>query len=338
MTGAHHDNPSRSDLWRAAVKVPMYTVALTPIIVGSASAYADSGQLSVPTLIAFLVAAVCIIAWLNLTNDVFDFDTGIDRNKAESVVNLCGGDKRARAKTFVIANVFLALAFAALAALSFLPTFDPVVLIIMAFDVFGGYSYQGPPFRLGYLGLGEPICFTTWFLGVVAAYYSQFRLDPESIARMASYHSENGQVMSSFIALQQNLTRPRESTILIAALLVALPTTLILLCSHFHQLEDDKAAGKRSPIVRLGTDRASIVVCCSLVGMYVLQLYAWYAGMLPRLPAILTLLTIPKAFELGKFVRCNHDKPDRVRIAKYFAVRLHFLHGVALAIGFCLSE
>ena len=40
-----------------------------------------------------------------------------------------------------------------------------------------------------------------------------------------------------------------------AALLVGLTTTSILFCSHFHQVEGDIAAGKMSPLVRLGTRR-----------------------------------------------------------------------------------
>lgn len=40
-----------------------------------------------------------------------------------------------------------------------------------------------------------------------------------------------------------------------AALLVGLTTTSILFCSHFHQIEGDTAAGKKSPLVRLGTRR-----------------------------------------------------------------------------------
>jgi hypothetical protein len=66
------DAPTRANLWFASLKPPMYTVAVTPITVGSAAAYADTGVLDVGTLGAFLAAAVCIIAWLNCTNDVFD--------------------------------------------------------------------------------------------------------------------------------------------------------------------------------------------------------------------------------------------------------------------------
>jgi 1,4-dihydroxy-2-naphthoate octaprenyltransferase len=39
------------------------------------------------------------------------------------------------------------------------------------------------------------------------------------------------------------------------SVLVGLTTTVILFCSHFHQIKGDTAAGKRSPLVRLGTEK-----------------------------------------------------------------------------------
>jgi len=98
----------------AAVKPPMYTVAITPILVGSMAAYAETTFLSIPTLLTFLGAAIAIIAWLNLTNDVFDFDTDIDVNKKESIVNLCGANRKARNLILTVACLFLVIAFAAL--------------------------------------------------------------------------------------------------------------------------------------------------------------------------------------------------------------------------------
>lgn len=39
----------------------------------------------------------------------------------------------------------------------------------------------------------------------------------------------------------------------VCSLVMGITVTLILFCSHFHQAVDDKAAGKLSPIVRMGT-------------------------------------------------------------------------------------
>ena len=51
---------------------------------------------------------------------------------------------------------------------------DLTVLFMVILCCILGYSYQGPPFRLGYKGLGEIISFITFGpIAVSASYYSQ---------------------------------------------------------------------------------------------------------------------------------------------------------------------
>lgn len=204
--------PTRK-LWFAALKPPMYSVAVIPIWVGSAIAWSEQQHLNAPIFWTFLSAAILIIAWLNLTNDVFDADTGIDVNKAHSLVNLTGN----QSLIFWLANGFLGLGCLGLVAIAWWQQ-DITVLALILLSCFLGYTYQGPPFRLGYQGLGELICFVTFGpLAVSAAYYSQ---------------------------TQTWSIRP-----LPAAIIIGLTTSLILFCSHFHQVADDLSAGKRSPLL-----------------------------------------------------------------------------------------
>lgn len=328
--------PSRTDLWKASIKVPMYTVAITPIAVGSAAAFADSGVFYPGKFVLFLTAAVLIIAWLNCTNDVFDFDTGIDVNKRESIVNLCGATRAARNSVLAVASCFLLAGFAALYALSVFPTFDATVLALLGVSVFGGYAYQGPPFRLGYFGLGEPICFATWFLSTIAAYYSQMHpiLSGQSNREDRASLDALGKSMALVVSW---VARPGHFNVAVASFLVALPTAIILFCSHFHQIVDDKAAGKLSPVVRLGTYRAARVLRFALACMYFCQILAYFTSILPLIPTILACATTPHAYRLASFVSTYHAKPERVRVAKYHAVRLHFVHGMALTLGYCID-
>jgi 1,4-dihydroxy-2-naphthoate octaprenyltransferase len=43
---------------------------------------------------------------------------------------------------------------------------------------------------------------------------------------------------------------------LLLSVVVGITTTVILFCSHWHQIQGDIAAGKMSPLVRLGTANA----------------------------------------------------------------------------------
>ncbi|HIK44522.1 MAG TPA: 2-carboxy-1,4-naphthoquinone phytyltransferase, partial [Leptolyngbyaceae cyanobacterium M65_K2018_010] len=67
----HSVESSTQKLWLAAIKPPMYSVAIMPIVVGSSVAYAETGQFVRGTFLTFSIAAILILAWENLSNDVF---------------------------------------------------------------------------------------------------------------------------------------------------------------------------------------------------------------------------------------------------------------------------
>ena len=96
-------DPVKKKLWYAAIKPPMYSVAVMPIWVGSAVAFAETRSFNPTIFFTFLISAILILAWENLSNDVFDSETGVDVNKANSVVNLTGN----KSLVFWIANFFL---------------------------------------------------------------------------------------------------------------------------------------------------------------------------------------------------------------------------------------
>jgi len=169
MTTDTITTPSPKKLWLAALKPPMYSVAIIPIILGTAIAYQETGGFSLPIFATFILSAILILAWLNLSNDVFDADTGIDVNKAHSIVNLTGN----KSLIFWLSNLFLLVGIAGIFAISYWRG-DWMILELIALCCFLGYTYQGPPFRLGYQGLGEIICFFTFGpLAIAAAYYPQ---------------------------------------------------------------------------------------------------------------------------------------------------------------------
>ncbi|GAB4541676.1 MAG: 2-carboxy-1,4-naphthoquinone phytyltransferase [Pleurocapsa sp.] len=287
-------------LWLAAIKPPMYSVAIAPIATGTALAFARTQTFQPQVFFTFLSAAILIIAWLNLSNDVFDSETGIDVNKAHSVVNLTGN----KTLVFWIANICLTLGVLGILSLSWWQQ-DPTVLYLILLCCFLGYTYQGPPFRLGYLGLGEIICFFTFGPGAVsAAYYSQ--------------------------------TRSFSWEALAASTIIGISTSIILFCSHFHQVEDDLAAGKRSPIVRLGTKRGSQVLMLLTASIYLITIFLAIAGFLPWL-TLLIFASLPFAYRLVDHVAQHHDFPEKVSNSKFIAINLYFVSSLLLIVGLITS-
>ncbi|MEY2984316.1 MAG: 1,4-dihydroxy-2-naphthoate octaprenyltransferase [Cyanobacteriota bacterium] len=291
---------SQRQLWLAAIKPPMYSVAVIPITVGSTVAFAHTQQWRGGVFALFLSAAIAIIAWINLSNDVFDSDTGIDINKAHSVVNLTGK----RNFVFWLSNGFLLLGLGGIFGITWLEQ-DWTVLGLIAIAVFLGYTYQGPPFRLGYLGLGEIICFVTFGpLAIAAACYSQCQ------------------------QFTGDLIGP--------SLFVGISTSIILFCSHFHQVADDLAAGKKSPIVRLGTRRGVTVLGIAVACLYMTILAGTALNLMPW-QTLLVLGSLPWGVQLVRHVYHHHHQPETVSNCKFIAVNLHFISGALLAIGYGLT-
>ncbi|PSN17895.1 2-carboxy-1,4-naphthoquinone phytyltransferase [filamentous cyanobacterium CCP5] len=292
--------PDQQQLWLAAIKPPMYSVAAMPILVGSAVAYYETRQFSWLICLVFVLSAVLILAWENLSNDVFDSETGIDVNKPHSLVNLT----RNKSLIFAIGNLCLLMGISGILAIAWWQR-DPTVLGIILICCLLGYCYQGPPFRLGYRGLGEPLCFLSFGpLGVGAAYYSQ--------------------------------TATWSLTSQLAGVVVGITTTLVLFCSHFHQVEEDLAAGKRSPIVRLGTGLGSwLVPCFCAIALFTIAA-AIGSGIFP-LGTLIALGSIITAVRLSRHVKQFHAIPERISNAKFFAIGFHFWSGLLLTIGFTLA-
>ncbi len=292
---------SKMKLWLAAIKPPIYSVAIMPIMVGSAVAFAETNLFNWQIFFTFVSSAILILAWLNLSNDVFDSETGIDKNKAHSIVNLTGNKNI----IFWLSSILLFIGIMEIFAIALWQQ-DLMVLALVVLCCILGYTYQGPPFRLGYQGLGEIICFFTFGpIAIEAAYYSQAKAF--SISALAT------------------------------SVIIGITTSLVLFCSHFHQVEDDLAAGKRSPIVRLGTAKGAIVLTWFTVGIFVLIPLFIFLGYL-NWWSLLTFMSLPFAYQLVNKVNKYHDIPDKISNSKFIAVNLHFFSGNLLVLGLILDR
>ena len=295
----------RRQLWKAAIKWPMYAVAVMPVVLAGGWWLGRSGQLRWGPLVGFVLAAVLLLAWENLSNDVFDHDTGIDAaGKPHSVVQLTG--RRSRVAGWANGALLLGLVFMALVAwLS-----SPAVLALVLLCCGIGYVYQGPPFRLGYHGLGEPLCWLAF--GPVATAAALLALSPAPLAIPWAAALELG-------------SGP------------ALATTLVLFCSHFHQVDDDAAHGKRSPVVRLGTGAAAGLIPWFVALTLALELLPVLQGLWPP-TALLAWLGLPPGLALVRLLARHHHEPERIAGSKFLALKFQTFNGLGLAAGLALGH
>jgi len=297
-----------NELLARAMKVPMYSVGAIPIACASALVYLRCGRVDWGVARALALGAACVIAWLNLSNDAWDSSTTVDERKPESVVRLMKGNVLA-----VHAMAWTALAIGA-SALYFACAASGNArawkLLLGATAL--GHAYQGPPFRLSYKGLGEPIAFVAFGPMATVAFY------------IALCGATTGGAPVAITPV-----------VLSVAVLVGCTTAFILFTSHFHQEEGDRAAGKMSPVVRLGLPQA-LLLADNLVGAHyacVATLAA--AGWLPYTAVFGLVVTYPIARHIVDYAQQKLDANDidALFFTKYLAVRWHIVHGVALALG-----
>ncbi len=295
-------------LWKAAIKWPLYSVAVMPIILAAGWNYGSGLIVRIDQLIGFLIASVLLLLWENLTNDLFDSDTGIDElNKPHSVVALLGKRQPVQKLAYLVLCIGLSIILV-LALRS-----HPAVLFLVLGSCTLGYLYQGPPFRLGYKGLGEPLCWLAFGpLGTAAALL----------------------VLSPFEANQTGIPW-REATLLGAG--PALATTLVLFCSHFHQVEEDSSHGKKSPLVRLGTRRAAALVPWLIAFCFGLEWTPILMGHWP-ITAFLGVIGLPSGLALINLLKRHHNQPQRISGSKFLALKFQALNGFGLSIGLALSH
>ncbi|MGB5135390.1 MAG: 2-carboxy-1,4-naphthoquinone phytyltransferase [Prochlorococcaceae cyanobacterium] len=304
---------ARRQLWKAAIKWPMYAVAVMPVLLAAGWRFGRGEPVRLEQLLVFLLAAVLLLAWENLANDVFDADTGVDTHgKPHSVVNLTGRRDRVSA----LANGCLALGLGLMAVVAWRSS--PAVLVLVLGCCGLGYLYQGPPFRLGYRGLGEPLCWLAF--GPLATAAGLLALAPAVPAAASPVPWVEALELGSGAALA---------------------TTLVLFCSHFHQVEEDAANGKRSPVVLLGTGAAAALVPWFVAGTLAFQWAPVLVAPGPQrwpLTALLGAIGLPPARRLIQLLSQHHHEPERISGSKFLALRFQALNGLGLAAGLALGR
>ena len=116
----------------------------------------------------------------------------------------------------------------------------------------------------------------------------------------------------------------------------AVATSLVLFCSHFHQVEQDAAHGKRSPVVRLGSQRAAGLVPWFVATALALQWAPILLGWWP-LTALLGAIGLPPARSLIQLLGDDHHRPERIAGSKFLALRFQALNGLGLACGLAVG-
>jgi len=299
-------NERNKSLWKQAIKWPLYSVAILPVFISGAYTLNSFKSVRIFNLIGFTIAAILILIWENLTNDLFDSETGIDEFKFHSIVNLVRNKKVVSLTAYT--SLMIGLLIILIIAIS--TSINVIVLVVICCSL--GYLYQGPPFRLGYQGLGEPLCWLAF--GPFASSAALIALNPSDIYLINVPWKESFLLSSGY----------------------SLATTLVLFCSHFHQIKEDQRNGKISPLVRLGAKKGANLIPWIVFIVYVLQLFIIINGFIPIF-CILYLISLPQSIKLINLLKDSYNKPELIKSSKFIAIKFQTLNGIGLIAGFIIN-
>ncbi len=215
--------------WLLASRPKTLLASVVPVVVGSALAIAENksalrhgGQGGGFVLLYSVIALICSVliqTGTNFVNDLYDFLKGADNEKRK-------GPERVLASGWISvtemkAAVILVFLISFLLGLYLVYAGGIVVLIIGILSITAGIAYTAGPFSLAYNGLGDIFVFLFFGLaGTMGTYYVQ---------------AHNFSLLS-FLA-----------SIPVGALI-----TNILVVNNYRDVEEDRAANKKTLIVIFG--------------------------------------------------------------------------------------
>ena len=265
-------------VWIEATRPKTLPAAVAPVLVGTALA-AHSGSADYAAAGLCLLFALLIQIGTNLANDYYDFIQGAD--SASRV-----GPRRAVAAGLVRPEVMkramvavFAVAFAV--GLGLIAWGGPGLIVIGVASIACGVAYTGGPFPLGYNGLGDLFVFV--FFGLVAV--------------GATFFVQTGEVTVDAI---------------LAAIPIGLLAANILVVNNYRDVDTDRAAGKRTLVVRFGRGAARAQFDASLVVALAMPFVFWARGFSPWVLA--PLLLAPVAWRQARRLRVSETPAELIAL------------------------
>ncbi|MEY8877289.1 MAG: 1,4-dihydroxy-2-naphthoate polyprenyltransferase [Leptothrix sp. (in: b-proteobacteria)] len=291
--------PSGGRIWLTAIRPRTLSIAVTPVLLGTALAWADGSTHHWAALLAALACALLIQIGTNLHNDVLDFERGTDH--AGRI-----GPLRVTAAGWVSAR-----SMHRATALCFGLTVPPglylvgqggwPILLAGLGSLLAGWAYSGGPRPVSHTALGE--LFVLVFFGLVAVVGSHW--------------------------LQAGATTLAPW---LGGAALGLPAAAVLLVNNYRDLDNDLRSGRRTLVARLGRAGARRAYAAMLLLPYALVLLlAWRA----HPGALLALVGLPVSIRLTRRLRQELSAPELNELLAATAKAGSIL-GLLLAVGMLL--
>lgn len=292
--------PTRTRVWMMAARPKTLWAAVSPVLLGIAFAV-EAGAFFAPAALCALLAAVLIQIGTNLSNDYHDFAKGADTDTRKGPVRVTQAGliepdavRRAAVLTFLLAF---------LVGLYLVWRGGWPILVVGLASILFGVLYTAGRYSLAYLGIAD--LFVLIFFGPVAV---------------------AGTVYVQALSL--------DGLYVVAGVGPGLLSMAILLVNNIRDVDEDRQAGKRTLVVRLGRGfgvglyAACIILSCVIVILTVVMEpgHAW---------ALAALVAAPIGLRNVKKLRTSHD-PAVLNPILGATARLLLLYCVLFGLGWMI--
>lgn len=238
------DEASRADrppagwrLWWLAIRPRTLTMAVAPVLAGTALGWAESGHFDPRPFLAALGGALLIQAGTNLHNDVADALKGGDQPMRQGPprVTALGWATPERVRVGALVCFGLACLFGLyLIALGGLP-----ILALGLASLAGGWCYSGGPRPIAYSPYGELFVIAFFGLGAVGgSYYLQ--------------------------------THTLDLSAVIVGLAVGSVAAAVLMANNYRDIEADRLIGRRTLAIRAGVRTSQALYAVMVLAPFIL--------------------------------------------------------------------
>lgn len=292
--------PSKIKIWILASRPKTLWASVSPVIIGTAMAYA-AGKVHWPSAMAALLGAVLIQIGTNVANDYFDYKRGADTKERLGPMRVT---QAGLVKPETTRNAFIIIfTLAFLSGLYLIWRGGMPILIIGILSILFGILYTAGPSPLGYTGLAD--LFVLIFFGPVAVggtYYVQ----------VLDIHAE----------------------VIIAGIAPGLLATAILTINNLRDIKTDRAAGKKTLAVRFGARFARYEYVLSVLlagGIPVLLAFYTQSHYMAMTAILVIILAVPS-------IRTIYSNPDGPAFNKILANtgKLMFFYSLIFSAGWIL--
>jgi 1,4-dihydroxy-2-naphthoate polyprenyltransferase len=212
--------------WFMAARPRTLSLSVTPVLVGTALAWAAEGEVPWLPVLAALIASAFIQLGTNIHNDAADFERGSDGPDRIGPPRVTSSGLLSA--TTVNRGALVCFGIAAVLGLYLTSVGGWPILLLGILSIAAGWGYTGGPYPIAYTPLGE--VFVVTFFGVAA-------------------------VAGTYFLCRGHIT----ASALMSGLAIGSLTSAVLLVNNYRDVVSDARAGRRTLPIVVGNDAAIVI-------------------------------------------------------------------------------